>query len=105
MLCVFESNIDTDSYTLGECLKRIGNQIFKLLPMREEGGEWIKPLETVALELTGMYNLFPEKQELFSLICKLEGLIEEGEDGDFMKYRRTIFECCSLVDRLRKYVN
>ena len=102
---MFESSIDTDSYTLGECLKRVGNQIFKLLPMREEGEEWIKPLETISLELTGMYNLFPEKQDLFSLICKLEGLIEEGEEGDFMKYRRTIFECCSLVDRLKRDVN
>jgi hypothetical protein len=52
-----------------------------------------------------MYNLFPEKQDLFSLICKLEGLIEEGEEGDFMKYRRTIFECCSLVDRLKRNVH
>lgn len=39
MLCVFESNIDADNYTLEECLKKIGNQIFKLLPMREEGEE------------------------------------------------------------------
>lgn len=105
MLCVFESNIDTDSYTLGECLKRVGNQIFKLLPMREEGEEWIKPLETVTLELIGIYNLFPQKQDLFSLICKLEGLIQEGEESDFFMYRRTIFECCSLIDRLKKDVS
>lgn len=52
-----------------------------------------------------MYNLFQEKKDLFSLICKLEGLIAEGADGDFMQYRRTIFECCSLIDRLKKDVS
>lgn len=105
MLCIFESSIDTDNYSLQECLKRIGNQVFKLLPMREEGEEWIKPLETVTLELLGMYNLFPDKKDLFSLICKLEGLLTEGSESDFMQYRRTIFECCSLIDRLKHDVS
>jgi hypothetical protein len=38
-------------------LKRIINQVYKLLPLREEGKNWKKPLETLIEELAGMADL------------------------------------------------
>lgn len=91
---------DFDAQIVESNLHRIGNQIFKLLPMREEGQNWLKPLETLAIELAGMSNLFPDQKDMFTLSCKLEGL--RVTHTDFPLYRRTIFECCSLIDKLKK---
>ncbi len=100
MNCVY--NVEIDSLTLGENLDRIGNQIFKLLPMREEEKEWIKPLETLCIEILGLYHLFPDKKDILTLICKLAGLVENGDKTEFLLYRRTIFECCSLVSKVKE---
>lgn len=94
-------NADIDTETVVSNLNRIGNQIFKLLPMREEGKDWIKPLETLILELTGMSILFSDQKIYLSLLCKLEGLKTCVDEKDFMLYRRTVFECCGLVDEVR----
>lgn len=94
-------NIDIDSQTIKINLKRITNQIYKLLPMREEGAEWRKPLSTLIEELAGMNRLFLDQYEcLFSLLCKLEGLFVLTEEEDFSLFRRTIFECLGLTNNL-----
>ncbi|MBQ0142049.1 MAG: hypothetical protein KBT06_04495 [Prevotellaceae bacterium] len=86
-------------------LKRITNLIFKILPNREEGGEWRNLLSTLLEELAGMDRLFLDKHTtFFTLICKLEGLYFLSEEEDFYDFRRTIFECLSLMEELRKYV-
>lgn len=90
-----------DGKALEENLFRIGNQIFKLLPLREEEKDWQKPLDTLVLEVLGMGSLFPDQKNLASLVCKLEGLRVAGADMEFYAYRRAIFECCSIVDRLK----
>ena len=78
-------------------LKRMTSQTYKLLPMREEGKDWIKPLETLSLELLGLSSIFPQDPSLFSAVCKMEGIKELGEDMEFMTYRRSIFEICGLL--------
>jgi hypothetical protein len=84
-------------------LKRITNQIYKLLPNREEGSDWQKPLLTLIEELAGMDRLLIDQHEnLFSLLCKLEGLFILVEEDDFFLYRRTIFECLGLMNTLIK---
>lgn len=90
-----------EEITVEENLSRLCGQIFKLLPMNEEGKDWIKPLETVTLELAGMAELIPQEEKLFSLVCKLEGLRAESENIDFMLFRRTVFELCSLVNEIK----
>jgi len=87
-------------------LKRIINQVYKLLPMREEHEDWVKPLETIIEELTGMERLLIEQNDwatFFTLLCKLEGLFSLTEDKDFSLYRRTIFECLGLLNNMKKY--
>lgn len=98
MLSIYGQSVDAQ--IVKSNLYRIGNQIFKLLPLREEGEDWLKPLETLAIELAGMSSLFPDQKDLFTLSCKLEGL--RTVHTEFPLYRRTIFECCSLVDKLKK---
>jgi hypothetical protein len=47
-----------------------------LLPSREEGADWQKPLVTIQEELAGMDLLLIRYHEiLFQLMCKLEGLL------------------------------
>jgi hypothetical protein len=83
-------------------LNRITNQIYKLLPSREEGIDWEKPLQTLIIELTGMNNLLADQVNLFSLLCKLEALKTLNKEEDFFLYRKTIFECLGLLDEVKK---
>ena len=83
-------------------LQKITNQIYKLLPEREEGLDWQTPLSTIMEELAGMDELLIDHHDLFfSLLCKLEGLLTLTETEDFFLYRRTIFECLGLVNSIR----
>lgn len=94
-------NLEVSNETLIKSLKRIINLIYKLLPMREEGNDWEKPLETIIEELVGMNRLVIDLQpDLFPIICKLEGLFSLQEEHDMALYRRTIFECLSLLSKI-----
>lgn len=98
-------NIDIDAAAIEVNLRRLTNQIYKLLPSREEGADWEKPLETIVEEIAGMDRLFLDQHDvLFSLLCKLEGLFTLVQEDDFQLYRRSIFECLSLLGDLSKYV-
>lgn len=99
MLIKYDANIDNSA--INNNLKRITNQIYRLLPVREEGGEWKKPLSTLIEELSGVDSLLIDQHAiLFSLLCKLEGLLVLDED--FQLFRRTIFECLNLISSLRQ---
>ena len=97
METVYYTTVDNE--VVRSTLERMTSQTFKLLPMREEGKEWIKPLETLSLELLGLSKIFPENPSLFSAVCKMEGIKELGEKMEFMMYRRTIFEICGLLSK------
>ena len=74
-------------------LKRITNQIYRLLPLREEEGEWKLPLQTIMEELSGMnFLIFGQETLFFSILCKLQGLLSLENEDDFQLYRRTIFD-------------
>lgn len=82
-------------------LKRLTNQIYKLLPTWEEALDWHKPLATIIEEIAGMDRLFLDHHKiLFSLLCKLEGLFIYSNEEDFFEFRRTIFECLGYVNEL-----
>lgn len=98
MISVYD--IEVDNTAIRHNLKRLQSQTFKLLPMQEEGEDCKKPLETIILELLGMQGLFSTLEPLVTLICKLQGLKEIDGDENFMLYRRTIFECCGLLDKV-----
>lgn len=94
-------NLTVSEEIVRKSIKRIVNLTYKLLPTREEGGDWKKPLETIIEELVGMNDLFLDQQDkIFVIICKLQGIFNLTEEDDFQLYRRTIFECLSLLNGL-----
>ena len=78
-------------------VRRLTNQMWKLIPMREHKEDWPKQLDTVILEIAGMNEVFMNPQFL-QLLCKLEGL--RAQDTEFELYRKTVFECISLLQEL-----
>ena len=97
-----------DSEVVATNLHRITGQVFRLLPSREEGEDWTKPMDTLIIELSGMFSLLPDLSEGLSVISKLEGLrkqdrsIYPDEQTEFANYRRTIFECCTILSKLEQ---
>jgi len=81
MITVYNSEVNDD--VLAFNLNRLKNQIFHLLPSNEEGEDWLKPLDTIILEVAGLSNLFPDNIKLFELLTKLEGLKAQGKDIEF----------------------
>lgn len=101
MITKYEILIEDKSIAVN--LKRITNQVYKLLPSREEGADWEKPLSTLIEEIAGMERLLVGQHDtLFPLLCKLEGLFTLTKEEDFFLFRRTIFECLSLIGELVK---
>ena len=80
-------------------VRRLTNQMWKLIPMREHNEDWLKQLDTVILEIAGMNEIFMNPQFL-QLLSKLEGL--RAEDTDFKLYRKTVFESISLLQELNR---
>lgn len=100
-------NTEIDNIIIIENIKRLINQTYKLLPNREEGIDWQTPLSTIVEEIAGMSYLFNEDfgGNALSLISKLEGLNSLNEENDFFNFRRTIFECLNLLNRVKEYVS
>ena len=96
-------NTEIDNNTIINNIDRLTNQIFKLLPGREEGGNWISPLNNIILELAGMSKVIQKEDDiiLFRLLCKLEALKELKDEDDFLMFRTTIFECLGLCNNLK----
>ena len=78
-------------------VQRLTNQLWKLIPMREHEEDWLKQLDTVILEIAGLNEIFIDPQFL-QLLSKLEGL--RVSDIQFELYRKTVFECISLLQEL-----
>lgn len=100
---VIKYNANIQDSAIENNLRKITNQIYKLLPEREEGLDWRTPLNTILEELAGMDSLLLDHHDvLFPLLCKLEGLYTLTREDDFFSYRRTVFECLSLVNVILK---
>ena len=99
-------NINIQNNVISNRLQNLINQTYKLLPSREEGLDWQKPLETILEELIGMKRLIEEKYSeiFFPLLNKLEGLYSLTKEDDFLCYRRTIFECLGLMNELKEKI-
>lgn len=83
-------------------LRRLTNQVWKLLPMRENNEDWQKQLSSVLIEIRGLCAMFGGQLDFLVLVSKLEGL---HTAEDFMAYRTTIFSIISLLTELANYIN
>ena len=89
-------NFSIPKETLQKDINRLTNQLWKLIPMRENGEDWKNQLDTVLLELLGLKEILEKVEESYLiLLTKLNGL--KVEETEFALYRKTIFECISLL--------
>ena len=94
--------LEFDNNAIIENIDRITNRIFKLLPSREEGGDWETPLNNIIIEIQGMKILWNDQPKLFSLLCKLEALNSLTEEDEFLIFRKIIFECLGILNEIKK---
>lgn len=99
---VFKYNLEFDKEAIATNINRLTNQIFKLLPNREEGGDWETPLQNIILEITGMKELWIDQVNLFPLLCRLEALLVLKNENDFLAFRKIIFESLGLMNNIKK---
>jgi hypothetical protein len=92
-------DFDFDKEVINTTVRRLTNQLWKLIPMREHEEDWSKQLETVTLEIAGLNEIFMNPQFL-QLLSKLEGL--RTQETNFELYRKTVFESISLLQELNR---
>ena len=78
---------------------RLTNQLWKMIPMWENGEDWNKQLNTVIIDIAGKDEIFLHDSHFLQLLSKLEGL-RVIEDIEFSIYRKTIFECINLINAI-----
>jgi hypothetical protein len=95
----------TDAVLLNN-INRLSDRIFKLLPMREEGRDWNNSLHNLLIEIVGLNKILEESGQtiLFNVIIKLKALETLDKEDDFFDFRKVIFECLSLMNKLKKWV-
>ena len=81
--------------------KRIINQIWKLIPMRENDENWIFHLDILIEEISGLGIILNKESDFLILLSKLEGLRTVDEEN-FMLYRKTVFRCIDLFSKVIK---
>lgn len=91
-----------DKYSLGfsqeiisRNIIRLTNQIWKLIPMRENEEDWEKQLNTVIIEIAGLGEIFSLEPQFLQILSKLEGL--QKVECDFTLFRKTVFEIINLL--------
>ena len=99
---IFKYDIEFDNDAILKNLDRITNQIFKLLPSREEGGDWEPLLQNLTLEVIGMKALWIDQPKLFSLLCRMEALATLTEEEDFLTFRKMIFDCLGILGQIKQ---
>lgn len=92
-------NINFSTEVLNKTIIRLINQIWKLIPMRENKEDWQKQLETIIIEIIGLSEIFKNNSIFLQLLSKLEGL--KKIELSFDIYRKTVFELISLLQELK----
>lgn len=81
-------------------ITRLTNQMWKLIPMRENEENWQKQLNTVLIEIAGLNEIFLQDPQFLQLLSKLEGL--KLVETNFSVYRKTVFEAINLLQGFLK---
>ena len=81
-------------------IQRLTNQLWKLIPMRENNEDWEKQLNTVIIEIAGLNEIFISNPQFLQLLAKLKGL--QVEEVSFILYRKIVFESINLLQELKK---
>ena len=92
-------NFDIDKEVLSKTIMRLTNQLWKLIPMKEQEENWEKQLDIVILEIAGLNEIFISNPLFLQLLSKLEGL--KVIDLEFNAYRKTVFDSINLLQGLK----
>jgi hypothetical protein len=65
-------NFEFEVEVIMKNVRRLTNQLWKLIPMREHEEDWVKQLDTVILEIAGLNEIFITAPQFLQLLCKLE---------------------------------
>lgn len=95
----YEQIVDFPCESIDKNISRLTNQLWKLIPMRENEENWQKQINTVILEITGLSEIFLHNPVFLQLLSKLEGLAAEETAFEF--YRKTVFESITLLQSLK----
>ena len=95
-------DITIADHVVAKDLRRLINQIWKLLPMRENDEDWQKQLDNVLIELRGLHIMFGDQLDFLILLSKLEGLYEAK---NFMTYRMVIFSVISSLTDMTNVID
>ena len=98
MILLDKYDIKFPEETISKNVTRLTNQMWKLIPMRENEENWEKQLETVIVEVVGLNEIFVMCPTFLQLLSKLEGL--RVKETNFELYRKTVFECINLIQEL-----
>ena len=91
---------DINMVVLEADIKRLINQLWKLIPMKENNEDQQKQLSAITIEISGLNEIFSNNVSYLILLSKLEGL--KDTNIDFAVYRKTVFESISLLDEITK---
>ena len=97
MFYINKYHINFTDLEISKNVRRLTNQLWKLIPMMENEENWGKQLDTVILEIVGLNEIFMGSTYL-QILSKLEAL--KVKETDFDLYRKTVFECISLLQGL-----
>ena len=99
MCMMTKYNFDIDKEVLSKTIMRLTNQLWKLIPMKEQEENWEKQLDIVILEIAGLNEIFISNPLFLQLLSKLEGL--KVIDLEFNAYRKTVFDSINLLQGLK----
>ena len=100
MLQTNQFNFSFSKEVIDANVQRLTNQLWKLIPMRENNEDWEKQLNTVIIEIAGLNEIFISNPQFLQLLAKLKGL--QVEEVSFILYRKIVFESINLLQELKK---
>ena len=74
MLQINQFNFSFPKEVIDANIQRLTNQLWKLIPMRENNEDWEKQLNTVIIEIAGLNEIFISTPQFLQLLSKLKGL-------------------------------
>lgn len=93
------NDITVDNNAVLSDLQRLINQIWKLIPMRENNENWKVQIEGVIIEIIGLREIFPKDLDFLIVLSKLEGLL--AYETTFLKYRTEVFTIINKMGELK----
>ena len=88
-------NLNFPTRVLDNTVNRLTNQIWKLIPMRENNENWEDQLDKILIELLGLNEILINNDSFFTLLMNLEGL--KLKEVEFNIYRSEVFESINLL--------